>query len=60
MRLMIGGLTSDGQVVVWHDENIVGTKCRDTKPAFPNDPQYPYVGQYIANLSVDPPSYTLF
>lgn len=47
---ILGGLTKDGEVVVWHDENIVATKCRDTQPAFPNDPQYPYVGQYIANL----------
>ncbi|WVO17783.1 hypothetical protein L204_105481 [Cryptococcus depauperatus] len=46
------GITKDGQVIIWHDENFVSTKCRDTAPAFENDPDYPYVGKYIANLTL--------
>ncbi|ODN76586.1 hypothetical protein L202_05245 [Cryptococcus amylolentus CBS 6039] len=46
------GVTKDGEVVVWHDENFVDTKCRDTSPAFEDDPDYPYVGKYIANLTL--------
>ncbi|KAJ3933028.1 MAG: PLC-like phosphodiesterase [Lentinula lateritia] len=45
-------ITEDGEVVVWHDENIVATKCQDTGPAFANDTQFPYVGKYIANLTL--------
>lgn len=39
-------------VVVWHDENFVASKCKDSKPAFENDPAYPYIGKYIANLTL--------
>ncbi|PBL00918.1 PLC-like phosphodiesterase [Armillaria gallica] len=46
------GITKDGVVVVWHDENIVAEKCLDTAPAFEGDPDYPYVGKYIANLTL--------
>ncbi|THH05134.1 hypothetical protein EW145_g5014 [Phellinidium pouzarii] len=46
------GITEDGVVVVWHDEEIVPQKCRDTKPAFPGDPDYPYVGKFIANITL--------
>ncbi|KAK1923970.1 hypothetical protein DB88DRAFT_510350 [Papiliotrema laurentii] len=46
------GLTKDGEVVVWHDESIAPEKCRDTAPAFEGDEQFPYVGQYIANLTL--------
>ncbi|PCH33296.1 PLC-like phosphodiesterase [Wolfiporia cocos MD-104 SS10] len=45
------GLTKDGVVVVWHDENIVPEKCSDTRPAFSDDPDFPYVGKYVANLT---------
>ena len=41
----------DGVVVVWHDENIVPEKCQDTSPAFPGDPDFPYVGRFVANLT---------
>ncbi|KAK1215290.1 hypothetical protein PQX77_022108 [Marasmius sp. AFHP31] len=47
------GITKDGAVVVWHDENIVGTKCQDTSPAFEEDPNFPYVGKFVANLTLD-------
>ncbi|KAI0080053.1 PLC-like phosphodiesterase [Panus rudis PR-1116 ss-1] len=38
-------------VVVWHDENITEEKCQDTAPAFPDDPDFPYVGNFVANLT---------
>ncbi|KAF9229545.1 PLC-like phosphodiesterase [Gyrodon lividus] len=46
------GITLDGEVVVWHDEEIVAEKCRDTLPIVPDDPMYPYVGKFIANLTL--------
>ncbi|KAI9572756.1 PLC-like phosphodiesterase [Boletus coccyginus] len=46
------GITSDGEVVVWHDNQILAEKCIDTHPVFPNDPTYPYVGKFIANLTL--------
>ncbi|KAL4068261.1 PLC-like phosphodiesterase [Scleroderma yunnanense] len=46
------GITLDGEVVVWHDEEITARKCRDTKPVVPNDPSFPYVGKFIANLTL--------
>jgi len=46
------GITLDGEVVVLHDQQIKGSKCQDTAPAFPEDPMYPYVGKYIANLTL--------
>jgi len=38
-------------VVVWHDQSITSSKCFDTAPSFPNDPDYPYVGKLIVNLT---------
>ncbi|KAI0803032.1 PLC-like phosphodiesterase [Irpex lacteus] len=46
------GITKDGVVVVWHDENITPEKCIDTAPATPNDPDFPYVGKFVANLTL--------
>jgi len=46
------GVTKDRHVIVWHDENILDSKCRDTAPAFKNDPDFPYVGKFIANLTL--------
>ncbi|KAF9243899.1 PLC-like phosphodiesterase [Melanogaster broomeanus] len=45
-------LTRDGEVVVWHDEEIFAAKCSDTGPIVPDDPMYPYVGKLIANLTL--------
>lgn len=42
----------DGQVIVWHDEDIVAEKCQDTGPAFKDDPEFPYVGKFVANLTL--------
>ncbi|KAF5312460.1 hypothetical protein D9619_003482 [Psilocybe cf. subviscida] len=49
---MDNGITKDGVVIVWHDEVITGDKCTDTKPAFKNDPLFPYVGKNLANLTL--------
>ncbi|KIJ68638.1 hypothetical protein HYDPIDRAFT_165390 [Hydnomerulius pinastri MD-312] len=46
------GITLDGETVVWHDEEIVPEKCLDTGPVVPEDPMYPYVGKFIANLTL--------
>lgn len=45
-------VTRDGKVVVTHDRQVSGTKCADTAPATPGDPQFPYVGKYIKDLSL--------
>ncbi|CAE6538547.1 unnamed protein product [Rhizoctonia solani] len=46
------GLTKDGHVIVWHDESIDGLKCKDTQPVTKDDPLFPYVGKYVANLTL--------
>ena len=45
-------VTEDRKVVVSHDRQIQASKCRDTAPASPGDPEYPYVGKYIRNLTL--------
>jgi glycerophosphoryl diester phosphodiesterase len=45
-------VTEDEQVVVTHDRQINGVKCQDTAPAFPGDPEFPYVGKFITNLTL--------
>nr|WP_225830226.1 glycerophosphodiester phosphodiesterase family protein [Streptomyces sp. NK08204] len=45
-------ITKDLKVVVNHDRQISGVKCRDTGPVTPDDPQYPYVGKYIKDLTL--------
>ena len=37
--------------MVWHDPTIQPDKCTDTGPAFPGDPQYPYVGKLVHDLT---------
>ena len=44
-------ITKDGREVITHDRKISGKKCLDTAPVTPNDPQYPYVGKYIKDLT---------
>ncbi|KAJ7071493.1 PLC-like phosphodiesterase [Mycena amicta] len=46
------GITKDGVVVVWHDEQILAEKCLDTSPATPGDPDFPYVGKFIVELTL--------
>lgn len=45
-------LTKDGKVIVWHDDTMQANKCTDTAPATPNDPQFPYAGDRVADLSL--------
>ncbi|WP_330461387.1 glycerophosphodiester phosphodiesterase family protein [Streptomyces sp. NBC_00820] len=45
-------ITADLKVVVNHDRQINGVKCRDTGPVTPDDPLYPYVGKYIKDLTL--------
>jgi glycerophosphoryl diester phosphodiesterase len=45
-------LTDDGKVIVWHDDTIQANKCLDTVPATAGDPEFPYVGDRVAELSL--------
>ncbi|MBW8483173.1 glycerophosphodiester phosphodiesterase family protein [Actinomadura parmotrematis] len=45
-------ITKDGRAVVTHDRKISAAKCRDTGPAAPGDPAYPYVGEYVNTLTL--------
>lgn len=45
-------ISKDGEALVWHDPRIEATKCEDTAPAFPDDPQYPYVGKLVHELTL--------
>lgn len=45
-------LTRDRQPLVWHDSTIAAEKCADTAPAFAGDPQYPYVGKLVHELTL--------
>ncbi|MEB3030460.1 glycerophosphodiester phosphodiesterase [[Mycobacterium] nativiensis] len=45
-------LTRDAQPLVWHDPVIEPEKCADTGPAFADDPQYPYVGKRVGDLTL--------
>jgi glycerophosphoryl diester phosphodiesterase len=45
-------ITEDGRAVVTHDRRVTGTKCLDTAPATPGDPEFPYVGRYVNTLTL--------
>lgn len=45
-------ITNDLQPLVWHDPTIQPEKCADTGPAFAADPQYPYVGKLVHDLTL--------
>jgi glycerophosphoryl diester phosphodiesterase len=45
-------ITQDGYAVVTHDRQVSANKCRDTAPAFPDDPEFPYVRDYIKDLTL--------
>jgi glycerophosphoryl diester phosphodiesterase len=45
-------ITRDRQAVVTHDRQVSAQKCHDTAPVTPGDPQYPYVGDYIKDLTL--------
>lgn len=46
-------LTRDKTPIIWHDPIIQAEKCTDTAPAFPDDPQFPYVGKIVHELTYD-------
>ncbi|WP_166355183.1 glycerophosphodiester phosphodiesterase family protein [Phytoactinopolyspora limicola] len=45
-------ITRDGYAVVTHDRRVSGTRCMDAEPLFDGDPQFPYVGKYIKDLTL--------
>lgn len=45
-------VTADNAVVVTHDRQISASKCRDTAPVTADDPQFPYVGRYVTDLTL--------
>ena len=45
-------ITEDGRAVVTHDRRVSAQKCRDTAPVVPGDPEFPYVGDFITNLTL--------
>ncbi|ADG78358.1 Glycerophosphoryl diester phosphodiesterase OS=Tsukamurella paurometabola (strain ATCC 8368 / DSM / CCUG 35730 / CIP 100753 / JCM 10117 / KCTC 9821 / NBRC 16120 / NCIMB 702349 / NCTC 13040) OX=521096 GN=Tpau_1740 PE=4 SV=1 [Tsukamurella paurometabola] len=44
-------LTKDTVPLIWHDPTVQADKCTDTAPVTPGDPQFPYVGKVIHDLS---------
>lgn len=46
-------LSADGVPVVWHDTSIDSEKCQDTKPVTEGDPQFPYVGKLLHDLTFE-------
>jgi glycerophosphoryl diester phosphodiesterase len=45
-------ITKDGAAVVTHDRKTDARKCSDTAPASPNDPDYPYLGKFVKDLTL--------
>jgi glycerophosphoryl diester phosphodiesterase len=45
-------ITEDGAAVVTHDRRVDPVKCADTAPVVPADPEFPYVGKYVKNLTL--------
>jgi glycerophosphoryl diester phosphodiesterase len=46
------GLTADDVVVLNHDQALSPLTARDTGPALPGDPHYPYVGKALRDLTL--------
>ncbi|WP_433609197.1 glycerophosphodiester phosphodiesterase family protein [Prescottella agglutinans] len=46
-------ITEDGIAVVTHDRKISNKKCQDTAPSTAGDPEFPYVGKYIKDLTLE-------
>ncbi|WP_267463893.1 glycerophosphodiester phosphodiesterase family protein [Actinokineospora iranica] len=46
------GITEDGHVVVLHDRTVNASHCVDTAPATPADPEFPYVGKRVHDLTL--------
>jgi glycerophosphoryl diester phosphodiesterase len=47
------GLTTDGVVIVNHDQVLSPLTCCDTEPTWPGDAQFPYVGRRLRELTLD-------
>lgn len=45
-------ITADRQAVITHDRQVQAHKCRDTEPLHSYDPDFPYVGKYVKELSL--------
>lgn len=45
-------ITRDRKVVITHDRKTNPDVCADTTPAYPGDPQFPYVGQLVKDLTL--------
>ncbi|AKC37694.1 putative glycerophosphoryl diester phosphodiesterase precursor (GlpQ) [Mycolicibacterium phlei] len=46
-------ISKDHKPMVWHDPVIDSAKCSDTVPVTPGDPQFPYVGKLVKDLTSD-------
>jgi glycerophosphoryl diester phosphodiesterase len=46
------GVTQDNVLVVLHDRTINGSHCEDTGAARPGDPEFPYVGDRVRDLTL--------
>jgi glycerophosphoryl diester phosphodiesterase len=46
------GISQDGVVIVSHERIASSLECRDTAPAFPGDPEFPYIGKAWKDLTV--------
>ncbi|HEX7302061.1 glycerophosphodiester phosphodiesterase [Lentzea sp.] len=44
-------ITKDGREVITHDRRTNPAKCLDTLPAFEGDPEFPYAGKYVKDLT---------
>jgi len=44
-------LSQDGKILVWHDDTVQADKCQDTAPATAGDPEFPYVGDRVRELT---------
>jgi glycerophosphoryl diester phosphodiesterase len=46
------GVSADGHLVVIHDRTVNGSHCADTAPVTPGDPEFPYVGKRVHDLTL--------
>lgn len=45
-------ITEDKYAVVTHDRRVATQKCKDTAPVTPGDPEFPYVGKFVKDLTL--------
>jgi glycerophosphoryl diester phosphodiesterase len=46
-------ITQDQYAVVTHDRQVSDAKCDDTAPVVAGDPEFPYVGKFIKDLTLE-------